>query len=61
VNEFYTENEMSASGSPFAFFPHRYDGVKHAEKDRYLILPDQADDFKVRREAVEKQFEDISA
>jgi hypothetical protein len=49
IKPFYTENELSAGGPPFAFFPHRYDGIKHTEKDPRLIVPEEADTFKVRR------------
>jgi hypothetical protein len=47
IKDFYTENEISQGGPPFAFFPHGYDGINHAEKDSRFLVSEEADSFKV--------------
>ena len=48
IKPLYSDNEISKGGPPFAFFPHQYDGINHADKDPRFIVPEAADTFKVR-------------
>ena len=45
--QYYSRSEVDASGQPYGFFPHSYDGVNHTSKSTAYVMPDEETSFKL--------------